>query len=204
MLDLEYVNQNADLLAIADGRAHLKRVAVSGGGEWAGPCPFCGGKDRFVVQPLMHRWLCRHCTEGKWRNVIEYISRRDGLDPHRRADLQEICSRAIGYEPPTTGAIQVHITPQSYDPPDQIWQENVAYAIEQCSQRLYQRSAKHALDYLYSRKLQDSTIRKFKLGYSFGGEFGDLWIPKGITIPCMVDKTCWYLKVRLISGSPCK
>ena len=30
--------------------------------EYAGPCPFCGGHDRFVLKPGANFWLCRQCT----------------------------------------------------------------------------------------------------------------------------------------------
>lgn len=59
----------------------LKKVAMSGGGEWAGPCPFCGGDDRFHVQPGQNRWLCRMCTDAKWKDPREYYWRRDRRIP---------------------------------------------------------------------------------------------------------------------------
>jgi hypothetical protein len=68
-----------DLLSLAGRDTALKRVANTGGGEYAGACPFCGGEDRFRVQPAKGIWLCRHCTDGKWRDAIDYIQRRDGL-----------------------------------------------------------------------------------------------------------------------------
>ena len=34
----------------------IKRVANTNGGEWAGPCPFCGGEDRFRVWPDEGTW----------------------------------------------------------------------------------------------------------------------------------------------------
>src|SRR5450759_5456512 len=96
MIDLIEVKQRADLLSLSTQDTPLKKVASSGGGEWAGPCPFCRGRDRFRVQPYQQRWLCRGCTDGKWKDVIEYIARRDQLNPRQFKDLQEICIRASG------------------------------------------------------------------------------------------------------------
>lgn len=49
--------QHIDLLTLIP--TPLKRVASTAGGEYHGPCPFCGGTDRFVVQPEAGRWMCR-------------------------------------------------------------------------------------------------------------------------------------------------
>ena len=40
---------------------HLKRV---GAGEYAGPCPSCGGRDRFSVSTKKNIWNCRGCARG--------------------------------------------------------------------------------------------------------------------------------------------
>src|SRR5205807_1193422 len=51
------------------------------GGEWAGPCPFCGGKDRFRVQPKTGLWFCRSCSpDARWQDAIAFVERRDGVN----------------------------------------------------------------------------------------------------------------------------
>ncbi len=75
MIDTTALKSQVDLLALAGRHTALQRVAASGGGEWAGPCPFCGGQDRFHVQPQAEgggRWLCRGCTGGKWQDALEF------------------------------------------------------------------------------------------------------------------------------------
>lgn len=74
-----------DLLSLAQELTTLKRAASSHGGEWAGPCPFCGiaKENGFVVQPYHKpeaRWLCRKCTNGVWKDVINFIERRDNVN----------------------------------------------------------------------------------------------------------------------------
>lgn len=67
---------------LAQNDTHLKKVSGSGGGEYAGPCPFCGGRDRFRVQPSNKeggRWYCRHCGGGKWNDACDYIMRRNSV-----------------------------------------------------------------------------------------------------------------------------
>jgi DNA primase len=82
-MDVELVKSNIDLLQLASCDTPLKKVSSSGGGEWAGPCPMCGGKDRFRIQPNRPgggKWYCRGCGEGHWHDAFDYIARRDGLD----------------------------------------------------------------------------------------------------------------------------
>jgi len=39
--------------------------------QLAGPCPVCGGDDRFSVHPGRQAWNCRHCSRGG--DVIELV-----------------------------------------------------------------------------------------------------------------------------------
>ena len=48
-----------DIMALIGGDTPLRKTASTHGGEWCGPCPFCGGRDRFRVQPIRGRWWCR-------------------------------------------------------------------------------------------------------------------------------------------------
>jgi hypothetical protein len=50
-----------DILGIAERlRARLRKS----GGEWIGPCPRCGGRDRFAVNPRKGLFNCRGCGVG--------------------------------------------------------------------------------------------------------------------------------------------
>jgi DNA primase len=49
--------KNVDILSLVP--TELKKVSTHQGGEWAGPCPFCGGSDRFRVWPTSGRYWCR-------------------------------------------------------------------------------------------------------------------------------------------------
>ncbi len=53
--------RQADLLQVAQRFGALKRVGVS---EYVGPCPVCGGKDRFSVNIKKQVWNCRGCGKG--------------------------------------------------------------------------------------------------------------------------------------------
>ncbi len=76
---IDFLRQTVDLYHLAAKDTNLKRT----GSNWyAGPCPFCGGKDRFVLKRTGDgwRWLCRHCTDGKYLDAVDYIQRRENLD----------------------------------------------------------------------------------------------------------------------------
>lgn len=67
------INEVADLLQIAG----LKRA----GGELVGPCPICGGRDRFAINPRKAQFLCRHCaTDGGRGDQIALVMFVRGLD----------------------------------------------------------------------------------------------------------------------------
>ena len=71
--------RSADLLALIGHDVQLRRAASMHGGEYAGPCPQCGGTDRFRVWP--HRvppgFWCRQCG---WKgDAITYLRAVDGL-----------------------------------------------------------------------------------------------------------------------------
>ena len=53
--------RNAKILVLAERLgARLKKS----GGEWVGPCPRCGGRDRFAVNPRKRLFNCRGCRVG--------------------------------------------------------------------------------------------------------------------------------------------
>jgi DNA primase len=67
----------------------LKHVSSTGGGEYAGACPWCGGNDRFHVWPEGGNYWCRQCNRKG--DAIQYL-----ID-FRGATFQE-AAKAIGKE----------------------------------------------------------------------------------------------------------
>jgi putative DNA primase/helicase len=56
-------------------------------GDRAGPCPFCGGTDRYVWQNKNGgRYLCRHCTEARYRSGIDFLMRHLSVEFIEAAD----------------------------------------------------------------------------------------------------------------------
>ena len=67
--------QQADILEVAKRYVTLKRLSANSS-EWTGPCPVCGGTDRFSVNTRKRIWNCRGCAKGG--NVIGLAQHASG------------------------------------------------------------------------------------------------------------------------------
>jgi hypothetical protein len=107
---------DADLLALilADGVTLRKESSSS----YMGPCPKCGGRDRFVVKPQGSKdrgptcW-CRHCWPEpggdaigyiKWHDSLEFIGACEVLARHNGHDLNHYRSGQEGSSPKVSGS----------------------------------------------------------------------------------------------------
>jgi phage/plasmid primase-like uncharacterized protein len=61
--------RGVDALEVARRYIVLKRVTAN---EWAGPCPGCGGNDRFRLNPKKQVFLCRQCG-AKGKGAIDLV-----------------------------------------------------------------------------------------------------------------------------------
>lgn len=73
---------------IARRSLHLRRA----GSELVGPCPVCGGTDRFSVHPRRNLWNCRKA--GRGGDAIALVQYLDG------ADFLAACETLTGEAPP--------------------------------------------------------------------------------------------------------
>ncbi len=143
-MDFEKIKEQNQLAAYLDGYK-LKKVASTGGGEYAGPCPFRGGRDRFRYQPANNIWLCRNCTAGQWRDVIDFVAKRDNLTIGQAAQKLSIGLKA-GNEKPAAHKPKTEW--QAYGPPPAAWQLEAREAVKTCQKTLYSEQGARALAYL--------------------------------------------------------
>jgi DNA primase len=184
----------------------LRRVSSAHGGEYAGPCPWCGGRDRFRVWPEADRpgYWCRQC--GKRGDAIQYLRDRHGL-PYREA-----CDRL---HLPTRDRTARPITPPpAPEPPGATWQARAMDLIEASTRRLWGPAGVKALAYLRRRDFAEATIRQARLGYhpcevrEAPGRWGvpsdhrSAWLPRGVVIPVMAAATPWMVWIRRPVGAP--
>lgn len=84
--------READMLSVATRLgAKLKRA----GREWVGPCPGCGGRDRFGINPQKRVFVCRGAAGGDSITMVEHVLGYDFRGAVRRvlAAMQEATSQ---------------------------------------------------------------------------------------------------------------
>ncbi|MCQ0986418.1 primase-helicase zinc-binding domain-containing protein [Jiella marina] len=81
------VSEAADRLGVAG----LKGISKS---EEAGPCPVCGGTDRFAINRGRGAWNCRGADGG--RDGISLAAHLLALDVSRREDFLQACAEVLG------------------------------------------------------------------------------------------------------------
>jgi len=116
-----FANAIADFHAVVSilevlGDGGLQRVAATNGGEWAGPCLLCGGKDRLRVwpsPPTDHpRAWCRQCrTSG---DTLWWAIRLSGRDPTARGATASFLHE-FGFLIPAAGAASQQTEPAKTD-----------------------------------------------------------------------------------------
>ena len=153
--------------------------------EWAGPCPFCGGRDRFVLKPFERdgrgSFFCRVC--GRQDDGIKLLKEFQG------ASYREAC-RVMGQTPakPSGHGPQREATspapaapawtPKASEPPNAKWRTQAGKLIPWAAKRL--QSDPEALAWLISeRGITPETAARFHVG----------WLPEDL----YRDRTAWGL-----------
>ncbi len=201
-----------DLLSLISQDTRLTRKAGTDGGEWAGPCPWCGGRDRFRVWPHPSdgkaRYWCRQC--GRKGDAVQYLRDIHGLS------YQEACER-LG-ETPTKPAraepLPVPVHSDGCKAPGRQWQEQGRRFVSACQERLWQPEGGKALAWLTNvRGLTPETVRKAGLGYNSADRYEAreswglapgkrLWLPRGVVIPWWIGGELWRVNIRRPRGEP--
>lgn len=158
---------------LAQEDTKLTRVARStskgNGSEYAGPCPGCGGTDRFHVQPDRKEhgaWMCRNCwpaEEKGWADNIEYLRWFRGM---RFTDAKDYLASQVDSTLSSVRSLQRSVSVEPGEIPAEYWQKKYEPFVIAAAARLWTPEGQVALDYLRSRGLTDETIRKARLGYA--------------------------------------
>lgn len=222
MVDIAQIKRQVDLMAIVARDTNLKYVARTGGGEYAGPCPFCGGRDRFRLQPFNPdngpRWLCRECGGGQWHDAIDYICRREDVS------LPEACSILTNGQLPqkSVSSSSKPAAPSlpeiGADPPPAAWQDAAMTAAIEAANELQRglawlekfpnltdwpqdapTSARVAAWLQSERGLTPETIRRRFLGYNpqWVEVMPGCKLAPGVVIPSVDNAALWYVQVKL-------
>ena len=206
MFDVAQIKQNTDLLALVGDAVQLHKVTAN---EWAGPCPKCGGDDRFHVTPTW--WFCRQChpldVKPPGHDAIGYLQWRDGISfPDACAALGGAKDALQSPRLAESGKIrQKSALERPTEAPCDAWQTRARAFCAWAAGQLWETPA--ALAYLRGRGLADDTIRSAGLGWNpramrdkpdaWGLDGKPIKLFVGWVIPCEADGVMQYVKVRL-------
>jgi len=158
----------------------MKKVASTGGGEYAGACPLCGGKDRFRAWPHADppRWWCRQCGQSGDAIALEQLL--------SGSSFVEACETlGVDREKPKPPAEKPRSIPALDNPH---WQERAASFVEWAWCNLQSGDYPDVNRYLEDRGINEVWSDLWRLGYNpqdWRMEWGgvDVFLPEGIVIP---------------------
>lgn len=202
-----------DIVQVARTRIQgMRYKARTGGGEWCGPCPTCGGFDRLVVngtggQDDRGLFWCRQC--GASGDAVALVALLDGVTPGQAMQTLGVGMKPSG-RPGRYTAPRLQTEPIApAEPPPPAWRARALEVHAAAESALWSEAGATALAYLRKRGLSDDTIRAARLGYVHKGrmELRSLWglanegafslpLHRGILIPYLVDGEIWRLEVR--------
>lgn len=195
------------LLKHVDG---LQRAGSTSGGEYAGPCPWCGGEDRFRVWPEhpsgTGRWWCRRCDRRG--DEIGLLRERYGMTYLQAAAAS---GKAILNHPGRPPSRPYRTTLPAPNPG---WQTRAEEVAQETQEAMWTNEGDCALTYLCRRGLREETVRDARLGYNASDRYESpaawglpssrplVWVPRGIVFPWRISGAIWRLNVRRQTDDP--
>lgn len=168
-VDTERLKQGVDLRDLAGRLVELRRESTA---ELSGPCPKCGGQDRFHVKADVA--FCRQCwpLESKTpaHDAIGFVQWA-GLAPDFRGAVDYLGGRA-GPSPAVIRRAPVVPAPKPPAWKTKDWQDAVRRELAAAVARLASPAGDPGAEYLLSRGILPETWEAWGLGY------GEAWDPK--------------------------
>ncbi len=192
-MNAQDINQTYNLLALAERDTKLKHFGI----YYIGPCPFCGGRDRFNFKqtPEGWRWLCRNFTHANYKSPIDYIMRRDGLDFKQAL---QILGGQTSQLAPRAQITATAVPARSW--PDSNWQASAWKEVSAANDALMK--SQQARDYLTGRGLDQCTWNLFLLGYAMIYDPTLKQQRPAIVIPWQDGESITAIKYRFIDNAP--
>lgn len=170
------------LLQLWQGRVGdgVRKASGREGGEWCGPCPSCGGRDRFFVRPeqqggplcaqhgVTGRWFCRGCSM-RGGDALSFLT--DLLHvPFKDAcaelgiPLEGGDARRRRYRPLSAGRkASPEFRPSAYAAPVDAWIQHATKLATEAHARLLE--TPNVLRWLDGRGIPEDAVRAYRLGY---------------------------------------
>lgn len=154
-IDTEQIKQSIDLCELAARYTELRKETPS---ELAGPCPKCGGDDRFHC--TAEWFMCRQC-HAKRGDAIEFFMWLNGVDFKSAV--------AMMTNTPAPTAQPAKRTPKRPEAQPAEWQQRAMARVNEAHRRLLDdtdRDAQAGRDYLLGRGSDPFAWKAFKLGFT--------------------------------------
>lgn len=200
-----------DLLSLTGRDTVLKKVANTRGGEFAGACPFCGGVDRFHVQPNYGTgyFFCRQCDAKG--DAIAYVMRRDNVKFRQAVEILGLPLDSQPSRPAPRTPRRPENAPNTLNEcialDDDGWQNAANSFCERAFNTLWSAEGKKALAWLKNRGISESVIEAYGLGFNtedtkttWGNT--EVFIDRGVVIPWLIDGRFWRINIRRAEGKP--
>lgn len=164
-------------------QTHLPGLSKKSAKEWAGPCPKCGGEDRFIVggkRPDV--FYCRGCHATGGEVAFLRLLGRSCPEAHEEAGVPchaadcpaERCRLREGgpvrtprppktLRPPASAARAPEFQPAAAEAPGDLWTEKAAKLVEHAHQALLE--CPEQLAYLAGRGLPLAAVQQYRLGW---------------------------------------
>jgi hypothetical protein len=160
----------------------LRKAGTTHGGEYQGPCPCCGGTDRFHAWPEQNtvdksgrpvscsgRYWCRpglgHC--GKAGDAIQFVIDYDHLSfKEACARLGQRMEQVDSHRYPAKPHPVPGWQPVDREAPAMSWAEAAKKLVFWAYEQIFEHTA--ALDYLQGRGIREETLLTYGLGWNPG------------------------------------
>lgn len=155
---VEDIRSRTNIVDLIGSYITLKR---GGNGVYKGLCPFHNEKTpSFVVNEPRQHYHCFGC--GKGGDIFSFVMEEENVDfPEAIHLLAARCNVIIPEKTSSNGQRSKEIQDRK---------SRLFSLMEQFTRffenSLYQPYGRHALEYLYSRGIDDATIKKFRIGYA--------------------------------------
>ncbi|HMW72504.1 MAG TPA: CHC2 zinc finger domain-containing protein [Cellvibrionaceae bacterium] len=153
-IDTARLKQTVDLIELAGRHVELRKVSPK---EHHGPCPWCGGDDRFRV--TADYFACRQC--GRKGDAIEFIKQRQNVD-----FIEAI--KILGGD--VSMGIGEKVKP-AHKPVEQVAKlldDNRVRKLMEAHRKLVEQStsvSRRCMAYLLDRGITMDTVKAFSVGY---------------------------------------
>lgn len=210
-----------DVLTLYQTLSPAGKIKSKGNGEYCGPCPTCGGRDRFLVWPdhpsgaTGGRFLCRGC--GVQGDAVEFLRTFLGMSYREACEALRLEPRRAVCHTAGKGTAREWM-PEPERLPSAGWKERAAAFVHACAAGV---ESGDGLECLQSRGLTVETARNLGIGwnptdrYDRRADWGlddevnpktgrprKVWLPRGLVLPIRRKAGVTALLIRRADWKP--